>query len=166
MEDRHVRHVLENAPLASLGEIELAEVRAHAEACADCRRAFEAARVSSLLLRERAAAAVEPPAFFQTRVLAALRERRGGEEVWSFARLWKTAGALVASMAAAVGLLAGLTFVAPGAQTTADDDQLAAASGFYTTDDSLFAGDDTAADVLSDGQVLTTIYDQQDDEAK
>lgn len=166
MEDRHVIHILESAPLASLAEGELAEVRAHAEVCANCRRAFEAARASSLLVRARAAAFVEPSPFFQTRVLAALREQRAGEEVWSLARLWKSAGALVASMAAAVALLAGLTFVAPGAQPAADEDQLASTSAFYPTDDSIFAGDDSATSKLSDGQVLTTIYDEPDDEAK
>ncbi len=100
-------------------------------------------------------------------MLAALRERRAAEDVWSFGRLWKSAGALVASMAAAVALLAGLTFVAPGSQSQSEDDaQLAVASSFYPSDDSIITGDDGASDNLNDNQVLTTIYDQQEDEAK
>jgi predicted anti-sigma-YlaC factor YlaD len=129
MRDEHVIATLEGKPFDSLSEGELATVRAHAGECAECRRAFDAARVSSLLLKERAAAVVEPPPFFQTRVLAALRERQAAGEAWSFARLWKSAGALVASMAASVALLAGLTFVAPDAQPAPDAAEIASASG-------------------------------------
>jgi hypothetical protein len=162
LEERHVKDILDERPFAALDEGEIAAARAHAVQCADCRRAFEAARASSLLLKGRASAAVEPSPFFQTRVLAALRERRAAEEVWSFGRLWKTAGALVASMSAAVALLAGLTFIAPDAPPSqGDDTQLAAASNIYPSDDSFFA-DDAPSDRVSDSQVLTTIYEQDD----
>ena len=53
MRDEHVKKLLDEAPLSSLGTAELATVRAHAETCADCRRAFEAAQVSSLMLKAR-----------------------------------------------------------------------------------------------------------------
>ena len=94
MRDEHVKGILDAAPLAQLGEGELAAVRAHTARCAECLRAYEAARSSSLLLKERAAAEVEMPPFFQTRVLAALRERRATEEAPALSRLWRAAGAL------------------------------------------------------------------------
>src|SRR5215207_9767752 len=114
MRDEHIKRLLEEAPLASLGQAELAAVRAHVATCAECGRAFEAAQVSSLMLKARTQEAFEPSPFFQTRVLAALRERRAAEEErWTFARLWKSAGLLVSSMAATTAALAVFTFAAP-----------------------------------------------------
>jgi predicted anti-sigma-YlaC factor YlaD len=166
MKDRHVMAILEGAPLGSLGEGELATVRAHADECEGCRRAFDAARVSSMMLKERASEVVEPSPFFQTRVLAALRERQAAGEAWSFARLWKSAGALVASMAASVALLAGLTFVAPGAQSAPDASEIASASNPYSAEDVLLNGDGFAGEEMNDSQVFTTIYGADEDESK
>src|SRR5215217_4627003 len=119
MRDEHIKRMLDEAPLSSLGEAELEGARAHAEGCADCRRAFDAAQVSSSMLKARAAEAFEPSPFFQTRVLAQLRERRAAEEGWTLARLWKSAGLLVSSMAATVAALAVFTFVAPQQEVNA-----------------------------------------------
>ena len=77
MRDEHIKRLLDEAPLSSLGKAELAAVRAHAEVCEECRRAVAAAQLSSLMLRTRTQEVFEPSPFFQTRVLAALRERRG-----------------------------------------------------------------------------------------
>ena len=161
MRDEHVKKLLDEAPLASLGKAELAAVRAHAEVCEDCRRAFEAARVSTLMLRERAAEAVEPSPFFQTRVLAALRERRAAEEGWTLARLWKSAGLLVSSMTATTAALAVLTFVAPQEQVTARE--LSAATP-YTAEALIF--DEAEAEQMTYEQVLTTLYGSEDEEAR
>ncbi|HEX8355252.1 MAG TPA: hypothetical protein VF611_20270, partial [Pyrinomonadaceae bacterium] len=73
MRDEHIKAMLEAGPLASLGKAELAAARAHAEGCAECGRALEAALASALMLKARAAEEFEPSPFFQTRVLAALR---------------------------------------------------------------------------------------------
>src|SRR2546423_6902841 len=97
MRDEHIKATLDGTPLDRMSESELAAVRSHAEGCEECRRAFEAARVSSLLLKERAAETLEPSPFFQTRVLAALRERQSGVEAWSLGRLWRTAGGLLSA---------------------------------------------------------------------
>src|SRR5689334_17254324 len=154
MRDEHIKRMLEEAPFSSLSEGELERARAHAGACADCRRAFDAAQVSSLMLKARAASEFEPSPFFQTRVLAQLRERRAAEEGWTLARLWKSAGLLVSSMAATVAALAVFTFVAPQ-PTTAQD--LAAA---VPTAETLILGESDAADEqMTDGQVFTTLYE-------
>jgi hypothetical protein len=158
--------ILEGAPFASLTEGELATVRAHAGECAACRRAFDAARVSSLMLKGRAAAVVEPSPFFQTRVLAALRERQAAGEAWSLARLWKSAGALVASLAASVALLASLTFVAPGVQSAPDASEIASASNPYSAEDVLLGDAGFAGEELNDSQVFTTIYGTEEEESK
>ena len=160
MRDEHIKKLLDEAPLSSLGRAELAAVRAHAEGCAGCRRAFEAAQVSSLMLRARAAEGVEPSPFFQTRVLAALRERRAAEEGWTLARLWKSAGLLVSSMAATVAALLVLTFVAPEqapAQEVAFGEPYSAESVIL---------DEAEGGQMTYEQVLKTLYESEEEGAR
>jgi len=159
MRDGHIKELLDRAPLASLGERELAAVRSHAEVCGECARAYAAARASASLLAARASRESEPPPFFQTRVLAALRERQAAGEGWSFGRLWKAAGLLVSSMAATVAVLLALTFVGPQQATT---QQLASAADTPTAEDVIF--DQGAADAgqVSYDQVLNTLYGADD----
>ena len=160
MRDEHGKKLLDGAPLSSLGEAELASVRAHAETCDECRRAFDAARLSSQLLRERARETFEPPPFFQTRVLAALRERRAAEdERWTFARLWRSAGVLVSSMAATTAALAVFTFAAPSEQTAARE-----VAGAYTAESVIF--DEAGDDQMTYEQVLTSLYGDEDEAAR
>ena len=161
MRDEHIKKLLDEAPLASLGEGELAAVRAHADSCAECRRAFEAARASSVMLRARAAESFEPSPFFQTRVLAALRERRAAEEGWTLARLWKSAGLLVSSMAATVAALAVFTFVAPE-QAPAQE---VAGLGAYSAETLILDGG-AGDDEMTYEQVLTSLYESDEDGAR
>ena len=161
MRDEHIKKLLDEAPLSSLGRAELAAVRAHAEGCEDCRRAVAAAQLSALMLRTRAAETFEPTPFFQTRVLAALRERRGREEGWTPARLWKSAGLLVSSMAATVAALAVFTFVAPADETNAQE---VAASNAYTAESVIL--DEGADEQMTYEQVLTSLYGAEDEAAR
>ena len=164
MRDEHVKGILDAAPLAQLGEGELAAVRAHVARCAECLRAYEAARASSLLLKERVAAEVEMPPFFQTRVLAALRERRATEEAPALSRLWRAAGALVSSMAVTVAALVALTFTVPATSFTQETTETIAASDIDPDEAALLAPDDVAAeDEIDYGQVLTTVYEMEDE---
>ena len=163
MRDAHVIGILESGPLDALAETELSEVRAHAEGCAECRRAFDAARVSSALLRERRAREFEPPPFFQTRVMAALRERQA-EQAWALPRLWKAAGALFASMLATVAALGTLTFLAPGSPLSDADDE-SAFGEVYSAEESILA-QGGADEELSYEQVLAEIYESEDGGAR
>src|ERR1044072_4269014 len=120
MRGEKIKRVLDEEAPAGPGEAEVAGGRGHAETCEECGRAFEAARASSRMLKARVEETFEPSPFFQTRVLAALRERRAAaEERWAFAWLWKSAGLLVSSLAATTAALAVFTFVAPSEQVTA-----------------------------------------------
>lgn len=158
MRDEHIKKLLDEAPLSSLGQAELAAVRAHVETCDECGRAFEAAQVSSLMLKARTQEVFEPSPFFQTRVLAALRERRAAEEErWTLGRLWKSAGLLVSSMAATVAALAVFTFVAPAEPTTAQE--LAAET--YSAESVIF--DETGEEQMTYDQVLTSLYGAEDE---
>lgn len=156
MREQHVKAILESAPLGQLGKAELAQVRAHAEVCDDCRRAFRAAVAASALLRERAAEVVEPTPFFQTRVLAALRERRAEEALPALRRLWRSAGALVSSMAAAVVLLAAFSLVAPEIGLAPEADEEVATA--FEADAALFAPADASDEEIDYEQVFTKVY--------
>lgn len=164
MRNEHILRVLDETPLASLGRAELAAVRAHAEVCAECGPAFEAARVASLALRARAAETFEPSPFFQTRVLAALRERRAAEEGWTLARLWKSTRLLVSSMAATTAALVVLTLAAPQEEAAAS--QLAAGESSVTAESLLFEEAGSERGQMSYEQVLSTLYGSEDEEAR
>jgi hypothetical protein len=164
MRDEHIINIIENAPLSNLSESELANIRAHTGQCAECGRAFEAAQITQLLLRERVAETVEPSPFFQTRVLAALRERQAAGEVSAFRRLWNATGAIVSSMAATVAALVILTVFAPTSQPNAGAQEVAAAYDSYSAEEVLFEQSEaTAAEQMSYGQVLSTLYESDDD---
>ena len=157
MRDEHIKRLLDEAPLSSLGRAELAAVRAHAESCEECRHAVAAAQLASLLLKARTREVFEPSPFFQTRVLAAARERRGAEEGWTFARLWRSAGLLVSSMAATTAALAVFTFVAPQEQAPGQE---LAAGGAYTVE-SLMLGE--GDEQVTYDEVLTSLYGPEEE---
>ena len=165
MKDEHIISLIEKEPLASLSENNLAAIRAHTDHCSDCLRAFQAAQISALLLKERAAEAFEPTPFFHTRVMATLRERQANGSwgnSWALGRMWRAAGALASTMAATVAALAVLTFVIPGSQVTSGPQQVSSLSSNYSAEELLLDQSEQADEPLSDDQVLNTIYDGED----
>ena len=161
MNDKHIIEIVDNVSLASLSKAELEEVRGHAEACDSCSAAFEAAQIAALVMRERVNTKVEPSPFFHTRVLAAWREQQTVETAPAFLRLWKSASALVSSMAVATIALAVLTFVVPE-PATAVQEQTASA---YSAESIIFdQGEDQSTDgQLTYAQVLNAIYEEEDE---
>jgi hypothetical protein len=157
MKDKHIIDVLDNTSIASLSESELSEVQAHARECGSCREAYEAARITGVVLQSRAQTKIEPSPFFQTRVMAAWREQQAVENVPAMLRLWRSARAVVSSMAVTTAALAALTFILP-AQTSPLTDQTAS----MLSAESVIMGSD---DQVSYEQVLSTIY-EDDDEAR
>ena len=155
MKDKHITEILDNASPAALSESELSEVRAHALECRSCRSAYEAARLSAMVLKSRAHATIEPSPFFQTRVMAAIREQREAESVPALFRLWKSAKVLVSSMALTTAALAALSFTLPSAV----DDQMI--SSAYSAE-SVIMGQN-ADDQMTYEQVLSTIYEDEDE---
>ena len=155
--NQHITEILDRASIASLSESELSEVRAHVLQCMSCRDAYEAARLSAVVLKSRAEAMIEPSPFFQTRVMAALREQQAVESVPAMLRLWRSAKTLVSVMAVTTAALAVLSFMQPS-QTTPATEQTAPAYSAYSV-----IMDQNADDQLSYEQVLSTIYDDDDD---
>jgi anti-sigma-K factor RskA len=121
MKYQHITEILDNAPPASLSEHDRETIRAHVSECAACREAYEAAQLSELLVKERSAEAIEPSPFFQTRVMAAWREQQETGRMPAFSRLWKSAGALVSSLALTTAALAALSLALPEATQTSSE---------------------------------------------
>ena len=162
MNDAHITNILDNTPLAALSETELQAMRAHAASCADCARAFEAARVSALLVQERSDEAAEQALnanpFFQTRVLAAWRDQQAAASAWSLRRLWNATNALIASMAATTAALAVLTFVVPANDVATEQAGVALPASAEAV-----MLDDAYAEMTNE-QVLNAIYGEEDEE--
>jgi anti-sigma-K factor RskA len=119
--NQHIIEILDNAPPASLSEQEREKIRAHVDECAACRQAYEAAQLSEFLVKDRSAEAIEPSPFFQTRVMAAWREQQEAGRMPALGRLWKSAGALVSSLALTTAALAALSFTLPQATQTSTE---------------------------------------------
>lgn len=163
MRDEHIISIIESTPFFSLSESDAAKVRAHATLCPECRRALEAAQISALLLREHAGAPFEPSPFFQTRVLAALRERQATVEISVLQRLWRATGALVSSMAVIVVALVILTFFAPGSRPTTGPQETTPSLTSYSAEEVILDQDGVSEDRMSYGQVLATLYGPDDE---
>ena len=158
MNQNHITDILDNTPFAKLTPTELSTIRAHASSCSECAHAFEAAQLASLLLHERISEAAEKTAsanaFFQTRVLAAWREKQSSVGSWSLGRLWSATGAIVASMAATTAALAVLMFAAPA---TNSPDQQTAVLVPYSAETVVLEQNDI--NQLTNDQVISAIYD-------
>lgn len=157
MKDRHITEILDKASITTLSESELNEVRAHVLECMSCRDAYEAARLSAVAIKSRAQVVIEPSPFFQTRVMAALREQQAVESVPAMLRLWRSAKAIVSAMAVTTAALAVVSFMQPS-QTTPATEQTASAYSAYSV-----IMDQNTDDQMSYEQVLSTIYDDDDD---
>lgn len=156
MKDRHIIEVIDSVALASLSPVELDEVKGHTRDCASCRTAFEAAQLSAVVMRQRAQVKIDPSPFFHTKVMAALREQQAVDRQPALARLWKSASALVSSMAVATILLGAMTFVFPD-PATALNEQTASLDAAESV---IF---DQGDEQLTYEQVLATIYDAEDE---
>ena len=155
MNENHIVNLLESRSLGSLSVAELEMVKAHTAACSECLLAYQAAQASLLLLKERASVIVEPPPFFQTKVMAAIREQKLAPKRLGFLRLWQTARPLVASMGAFVVMLLALTFFNSSEPPTEPSDLASLNDGVpeWVVDS------DDAEDEMTDSQALTVLYD-------
>lgn len=117
MSDKHIIEILDNAAFDALKADELAVISEHNAGCGECRGAFETARIASAILKFEAEEQVaEPTPFFQTKVMAALREQRAQtRSIWDFWRMWQAAGSMVAAMVLVVmGLMLAVVMAPQG----------------------------------------------------
>ncbi len=155
MKNNHIIELLDRIPFGQLGEPDLARIREHNRDCAECRQAFLAARISDRLVQQRFSATIEPPPFFKTGLMAAIREKKEESSSLSFRWMWNTAHKLVYSMAALVILLLAINFFQ-------SDTQSEIQSSGYSDLIVLGANPETIDEITYD-QMLTGIYDTEDD---
>lgn len=121
MKKEHILDLLDEKAFTEFDEAELSFIKTHAAQCANCFQAFEAARISSLLLKTHVSAfeTVEPSPFFQTRVMANLREKQARVNPFAaFGKLWRASASLVVVMMTVVFGLIALTIFAPGSSAS------------------------------------------------
>jgi len=165
MRDDHIIRLIEERPPSNLSAAEIERINAHTAQCAECLLAFEAAIVSSRLLRERASATVEPSPFFHTRAMAAIRERgregarerSSAPEPFSFWKMWQAARILIASMAAVVVTLTLLTLLTGQPLTPSGGHTQVSSSGA----DAVFEDDNLANEDMTYSQVFTNLYNPE-----
>jgi hypothetical protein len=156
MKENHVVNLLESRSLGSLSVAELDMVKAHTAACPQCLLAYQAAQASLLLLQERASVIVEPPPFFQTKVIAAIREQKLAPKRLGFLNVWQTARPVVASMGAFVAILLALTFFNSFEPPTGPSDL---ASVNDSAPEWVIVDSDDVGDEMTYSQALTVLYD-------
>lgn len=124
MKNEHILDILDDKVFDELSRDERRELEIHTANCRSCLKAYEAAKMSSLLLKTSVTQNFEPSPFFQTRVLANLREKQARiKPLAAFARIWRASGALVVMMITTVFVLIGLTVFAPAnVSATVDND--------------------------------------------
>jgi anti-sigma-K factor RskA len=162
MSKNHIISLIESAPLAGLNESDLNTIRMHTGDCADCRRAFEAAQISVLVLKEGTPETFEPSPFFHTRVLATLRERQIAGDQWAWTKVWRAAGALASSMVATVAALAVLTFVIPTSQTGPVTQDMTSSLNAYSAEEVLLGQGEAFNDQVSEDQILNMLYPEDE----
>lgn len=157
MKENHIVDLLERHSLGSLSIAELETVQAHTAACPECLLAYQAAQASLRLLQERASAIVEPPPFFQTKVMAAIRERQLAPKRLGFLNAWQTARPLVASMGAFVVMLLALTFFMNTPEPPVEPADLTSMND--SAPEWVIADPDDTGDEMTYSQALTVLYD-------
>jgi len=156
MKENHIVNLLESRSLGSLSVAELEMIHAHTAACSECLLAYQAAQASLRLLQERASAIVEPSPFFQTKVMATIREQKLAPKRFGFLNVWQSARPVVASMGVFVAMLLALTLFNSFEPPTEPSDlaSLNDAAPEWVVVDS-----DDVGDEMTYSQALTVLYD-------
>ena len=123
MKNEHILDILDEKAFGEFSEAERNSIKIHTAKCSACLQAYEAAKITSLLLKTSVTQNFEPSPFFQTRVMANLREKQTKiRPLFAFARMWKASGTLVAMMLTTVLALIALTVFAPNYNKVAASD--------------------------------------------
>ena len=160
MPDTHIIRRLADKPFDSLNGDDIASVESHIAICDECRSAYDAARIAAGLIQARMAETVDVGPFFQTRVMAAIREGRLSPEEPPLVRMWRAAGALVSTIALLLVMLAGMTIFSKS--TDSQMLTVAASQNLYSPEYVVLERGDPGDDELATDQVVSTIYDLED----
>ena len=114
MKNEHILDILDEKAYSEISKAEQNFIENHTAECSACLQAYQAAKITSLLLKTSVTQNFEPSPFFQKRVMASLREKQAKvSPLFAFARMWRASGTLVAMMVTTVFVLVALTVFAP-----------------------------------------------------
>ena len=164
MSNNHIIQMLDERPFDNLSNYEVERAESHIRECDECRSAFDAARIASTLLTARSRQTAEVPPFFNTRVLAAIRERQLTADGPALLKLWRAAGALISAMALVLVVLTGMTLFSRN--SLAPVPQLSASQNLYSAEYVVLRSGDVDEDEMANDQVLDTVYDLEDDDGQ
>lgn len=156
---KHIIEILENSKFKDLSRNDLEIIELHAETCAKCQRAYQAAKISSIMLESRAKEVFEPSAFFQAKVMNAWKQQNV-PVVNRFWQMWQDAKLLVSGLAAAVLLLGVFTF---SASMLVNNSELLTANDDYYSAGAVFFNQAESAENLTDADVFEQIYGEAED---
>jgi hypothetical protein len=94
--------------------------------------------------------------------MAALRERQLSPEAPALVRMWRTAGVLASSMAALLMVLIALTIFTTGTDSQMQSAATAASQNIYSPEYVVLQQDDLEDDVLTNDDVVATMYELED----
>lgn len=158
---KHIIDILENSRFKDLSKEELTMIESHAKSCADCSRAYQAAKVSLIMLETRAEEVFEPSPFFQAKVMNAWKQQQNVPVVNKFWQMWQDAKLLISGLAAAVLLLAVLTFLAP---MLAGNSELLTTNDDYYSAGAVFFNQPESTEDLTEAEAFSQIYDESEDD--
>jgi anti-sigma factor RsiW len=164
MRTDHITLLLEEKPISRLSADELAAVESHAADCNDCQRAYKAAQVAGSLIEARAAERAEVSPFFNTRVMAAIREKRLSPQLPAWLRWWQAAGSLILMMSMLVVVLVGVTVFTAQPNWPVQSPEATVSRSIYSADDVVLDQDDLNDDTMPYDQVMGTVYDTESDD--
>jgi len=114
MRNEHILDILDEKVFGELSKAEKTSIETHAAHCSNCSGAYRAARIGAVLLKMSVAQNFEPSPFFQSRVMANLREQQiSNNPLAVLGRLWKASRTVVAMMTTIVAALIAVTIFAP-----------------------------------------------------
>ncbi len=157
MKNEHITDILNRHAFNRLSENDLTMIESHVAHCRNCLKAYQAAQISSTLLKAGVAESLAPTPFFETKLMAAWREKQV-TSVAAFWRWWQASNAVVAAMIFTVAALLIMSLIAPKASF--NQPEQAAVFDSYSTDEVIFDRNDSTAE-LTNGQTLQIIYEQQ-----
>lgn len=164
MNRKHITEILDEKRFSELTKTDLNLINSHTAECSACNEAFQAARVSAVLLSSHNTESFAPSAFFQSKVINALREKQTIQKpILVFRRWWQASYGLVFAMFFVVLTLVGLTVFAPNSNA---NEVQAEVSNFnlYSTDN-VIINQKQSRDLTSE-QTLELIYNERRDPNK
>lgn len=149
MNKRHITEILDRFDFNRIPEPDLLEIGEHTAVCDDCRRSFQAAELTSRMLKKEAAESPAPTAFFQAKVLSAWREKQNlPKPMAAFRRWWQATAAPVSIMVLTVIGLIGVSVFAP--VSGADDSQARQSSDYLYTTEAIILNQKPASDLTTE----------------